>query len=208
MGHGQRQEDGNAGLGFLYYALARILRPSSAVVIGSYRGFSPAILGRAMLDNTEDGTLHFIDPSMADNFWQDPTAVKQHFEKLGTPNVRHFHGTTQEFVQTDTYLDLSDLGLVMIDGMHTAEQARFDYCSFVDKLSDEAVVMFHDSLIVRESKIYGAENGYMHTVKLFVDRLRDTPGLEVFSLSLGGGISLVRGKPTNIDHLQAPFEQP
>ena len=52
MGHGQRAEDGNLGLGWMYYALARVLRPALAVVIGSYRGFVPLILAHAPLEVT------------------------------------------------------------------------------------------------------------------------------------------------------------
>jgi hypothetical protein len=44
MGHLQRKEDLNLGMGWLYYALARMLRPKLAVVIGSYRGFVPIVL--------------------------------------------------------------------------------------------------------------------------------------------------------------------
>ena len=48
MGHGQRARDANLGLGWAYYALARILRPRTAVVIGSYRGFVPMVIARAL----------------------------------------------------------------------------------------------------------------------------------------------------------------
>ena len=48
MGHAQRSEDLNLGLGWIYYGLARLIRPQVAVVIGSYRGFVPAIMARAM----------------------------------------------------------------------------------------------------------------------------------------------------------------
>src|SRR5687768_4575019 len=53
MGHAQRREDLNLGLGWLYYAFARMLRPSVAVVIGSYRGFAPLVFARALADNYE-----------------------------------------------------------------------------------------------------------------------------------------------------------
>ena len=53
MGHAQRRDDLNLGLGWLYYALGRMLRPARAVVIGSYRGFAPLVLARALSDNSE-----------------------------------------------------------------------------------------------------------------------------------------------------------
>ena len=39
MGHHQRAEDQNLGMGWLYYAFGRMIRPRLAVVIGSWRGF-------------------------------------------------------------------------------------------------------------------------------------------------------------------------
>jgi hypothetical protein len=50
MGHAQRKEDLNLGLGWLYYALGRVTRPSKAVVIGSYRGFVPLVIAKALAD--------------------------------------------------------------------------------------------------------------------------------------------------------------
>ena len=69
MGHSQSPEDRNLGLGWLYYALGRTLRPKVAVVIGSWRGFVPLVIGKALQDNQIPGELIFIDPSLADDFW-------------------------------------------------------------------------------------------------------------------------------------------
>jgi hypothetical protein len=206
MGHDQRLADQNLGLGWLYYALGRIQRTNLAVVIGSYRGFVPAIIGKALGDNLEGGEVVFIDPAMVDDFWTDPERVARHFTALGAPNVRHFRKTTQEFVETTAYASLKDIGLLMIDGYHSAEQARFDYLSFLDKLAEGAVVMFHDSVRPFKSRIYDWEHPYDHTVYLLMERLRRTPGLEVFSLPAGDGITLVKGRPETLAMLTARFE--
>jgi hypothetical protein len=206
MGHDQRLQDNNLGLGWLYYALGRILRCRRAVVIGSYRGFSPALLAKAMLDNIEGGEVTFIDPSMADDFWNTAEKVKSHFFQLSTPNIAHFCMTTQEFVKSSEFALLSRIGLLMIDGFHSAEQARYDYLAFIEKLDSEAVVMFHDSVRRWTSPIYGKDREYDHTVYLLMERLRQDPGLEVFSLPFGGGITLVRGKPERMDLITQPFD--
>ncbi len=72
MGHLQRQEDLNLGLGWIYYALGRVIRPTRAVVIGSLRGFAPSVIAKSMQDNAEGGDVVFIDPSYVDGFWTDP----------------------------------------------------------------------------------------------------------------------------------------
>ena len=83
MGHGQRAEDLNLGLGWLYYAMGRVVKPRSAVVIGSHRGFVPIVMAKALQDNLEPGTLTFIDPSLVDSFWREPDDVQQYFRGHG-----------------------------------------------------------------------------------------------------------------------------
>lgn len=205
MGHAQSREDLNLGLGWLYYALGRTLRPKVAVVIGSYRGFVPSVIARALLDNRQGGGVTFIDPSLADGFWTDPAMVAGHFHSIGTPNVDHHCQTTQDFVGTPAYHALGGVGLLMVDGYHTAEQARFDYLAFLPKLEDGAVVLFHDSVRIRESTFYGEDRPYRHTVRQFIERLEATPGLETFTLALGGGLTLVRGRPAALETIERPF---
>lgn len=206
MGHFQRRDDLNLGLGWIYYALGRIIRPSRAVVIGSLRGFAPSIIAKSMLDNVEGGEVLFIDPSYVNDFWADPAEVDTHFRQLGTPNVRHYRYTTQEFTATPAYAELRDVGLLMIDGLHTAEQARLDYLAFLDKLAENAVVLFHDSVRQKVSPIYGKDNLYTHTVCLFMERLKRTPGLELFTLPFDDGVTLVRGRPETLEHINRPFD--
>jgi len=192
MGHEQRAADGNLGLGWLYYALARIIRPSRAVVIGSFRGFVPLILGKALADNSEGGELWFIDPSLVDNFWKDPQAVQRHFSEFGVKNIRHFLMTTQQFATSESYRLLGEVGLVFIDGYHSEEQARFDYATLENHLSPEGIVLLHDSAAVRISRMYGDDRAYEHRVKCFVDELKKNERLQVFDLPFGRGITLVR----------------
>ncbi|HMM35295.1 MAG TPA: class I SAM-dependent methyltransferase [Thermoanaerobaculia bacterium] len=192
MGHNQRIEDASLGLGWVYYALCRLVRPRNAVVIGSYRGFVPLVVGRAFQDNLEEGRVTFVDPSMVDGFWTDPASVRAHFERFGVSNVRHFRMTTQEFVGTEEYAGLGEIGLLFVDGYHTAEQARFDWEAFEAHLGPWGLALFHDSLVLRESAIYGADRVYRMTVKELMDELRLDPALQVLDLPFGTGLTLVR----------------
>lgn len=192
MGHNQRSEDASLGLGWVYYALCRLVRPRHAVVIGSYRGFVPLVLGRAFQDNREEGRVTFVDPSMVDGFWTDPLSVRAHFERFGVSNVRHFRMTTQEFVGTEEYAGLGEIGLLFVDGYHTAEQARFDWEAFEARLGPYGIALFHDSLVLRESAIYGADRVYRMSVKDLMDELRLDAALQVLDLPFGTGLTLVR----------------
>lgn len=192
-GHGQRAEDRNLGLGWLYYSLGRVMRPRRAVVIGSWRGFAPLMFGKALQDNLEGGEIIFIDPSLVDDFWKHKTEVDAYFRGLGVENIRHFRMTTQEFVGSPDYQSMEEVGIVFIDGRHTQEQAKFDYDSFKPLLAERGVVMLHDSMVVRDDKVYGAAKAYTMTVKYFVDQLKQDPTLQVFDLPFGAsGLTLVR----------------
>ncbi len=191
MGHNQRLGDLNLGLGWIYYALARVVHPRRAVVIGSYRGFVPMVIGRALHDNGETGEVTFIDPGLVDDHWHDPDAVRAWFARFDIGNVRHHRATTQAFVDTVAYRALGELGLLFVDGYHTAEQARFDHEAFVPKLGPRGVALFHDSLVSRRSTIYGDERGYDMSVGDYLDTLRRDPTYQVFDLPFGTGLTLV-----------------
>jgi predicted O-methyltransferase YrrM len=192
MGHAQRVEDLNLGLGWIYYALVRSLRPKRIVAIGSYRGFVPMVLARGLADNIEGGEVTFIDPSLVDGFWRDPEAVQAHFAVFGLTNIRHHLLTTQEFLRSAAYAQLDDIGLLFVDGLHTEKQAEFDFEAFREKLSPDGVVLFHDSISTRTSQIYGPDHAYQFGVKHFLDRLKQRPGWQVFDLPITDGLSLAR----------------
>jgi predicted O-methyltransferase YrrM len=197
MGHAQRLEDLNLGLGWLYYALTRAVRPSVIVVIGSWRGFSPLIFGKAIADNVEPGRVHFVDPSLVDDFWKDPAAVQAHFASYGVTNIQHHLMTTQQFVATDTYRALPHVDLLFVDGYHTAEQARFDYEAFAPLLlGEKSLALFHDSCSDHVTKIYGVENAYRYTVRDYLAELKRDPRLQVLDLPIAEGLTLVRKAET------------
>lgn len=192
MGHAQRLEDMNLGLGWLYYALGRIVRPTKVLVIGSYRGFAPMIFAKAIADNVEGGELTFIDPSLVDDFWRDADAVQAHFASFGITNIKHHLMTTQEFVETDVYRSLDNLGVVFVDGYHTEAQARYDFEAFKDKIAPEGLILLHDSGRIRLSRLYGDGKHYNHSVKHFTDYLKTVREFEAFDLPFGDGVTLVR----------------
>lgn len=192
QGHGAEREGLNLGLGWLYYGLARALRPSTVVVIGSLRGFVPLVLGRALAENGDSARLHFIDPSLVDDFWKSDTETARHFADFGVDNIAHHCQTTQEFVASDAHRQIDGIGLLFIDGHHTAEQARFDYEAFVDRLDASAIVLFHDTARIDMSTVYGADRPYLRTVKQYTDELKSDAALQVFDLPLFSGVTLVR----------------
>ena len=192
MGHGQRLGDANLGLGWLYYALARVERPAHVVCIGSWRGFVPIVLAQALRDNGEGGWVTFIDPSMADDFWADAERTRAWFAGFGLDNVKHHRLTTQQYVETAEHRSGKPVSLLFVDGYHTAEQARFDHEAFASRLTEDAVVLFHDSIRSKNSAIYGEEHRYIHTVHQYIDALERRADLQVMDFALDSGVTIVR----------------
>jgi predicted O-methyltransferase YrrM len=192
MGHAQRLEDRNLGLGWLYYALARVVHPARVVCIGSWRGFVPIVLGQALRDNGEGGRITFIDPSLVDDFWTDPQRTCAWFESFGLDNIEHHRLTTQDFAATDAYRSLGPIGLLFVDGYHSAEQARFDHEAFAARLTDDAYVCFHDSVRPHSSRMYGEDKRYVHSVHRYMDELKRRPQLQVMDFPFDSGVTLVR----------------
>lgn len=193
MGHAQRPAELDMGLGWIYYGLARVARPQRVVVVGSHRGFAPMVFARALADNGAGGRVVFIDPSMVDDFWKEPARVRAHFAEYGLDNIDHHAATTQAFVASPDWHRLGrTVGIVLVDGYHSEEQARIDHAAFEPLLVPGGFNLFHDSVRERTSRIYGADRPYRHTVKRYMDTLRADPAFEVLALPFGDGLCIVR----------------
>ena len=136
--------------------MARVIRPKQVVVIGSYRGFVPLVLGKALADNLDGGRVIFIDPSFVDDFWKDAQTVRAHFALFGATNIEHYLMTTQQFTQSEAYRSLDRMGMVFVDGYHSEEQARFDYEAFEGLLSPDEIILLHDTACSRVSAFMGS----------------------------------------------------
>ncbi len=149
------------------------------------------VLAKGLKDNAEQGRVTFIDPSMVDDFWRDPQRTTAWFAKFGLDNIDHFCCTTQEFVQTDHYRQLQAVGILFVDGFHSAEQARFDHEAFMHLLEPGGCVFFHDGVRRKISRIYGADRSYEHTVCDYMDELRSRRDLQVIDYPLSDGVAMV-----------------
>ena len=192
MGHGQNAKDKNIGLGWLYYSQVRIIRPKIIVCIGSWRGFVPIVLAQGLKDNLNQGKLIFIDPSYADNFWIDPKKNIMWFKKFGLNNIQHYLMTTQEFVLSRDFKKLKKIGLLFIDGYHSAAQAKIDHESFLPFLSPYSTTFFHDSTKYFLSKIYGTKKKYQHTVIDYINQIKKNKKFQCIDFDYGSGVTMVR----------------
>ena len=144
------------------------------------------------MDNLEKGEVIFIDPSLVDDFWKDAESVESHFKGFGVTNIRHYLMTTQQFVESEAYQSLSEIGIIFIDGYHSKEQVKYDYNVFQHLLEKDGFIFLHDSSSIRNSNIYGVENAYEHQVRYFVDELKRNKELQIVDFPFDSGVTLVR----------------
>jgi hypothetical protein len=139
VGHHESPENLNLGFGYLYYALARILRPKHVLVIGSGFGFSVVCLALGLRDNAK-GRVSFVDPSysvLTDGpfktvggtaQWDDPDKVARHFARFGVERLlTHYRLRSEEFFTRYDELALPDIDLTFIDGSHAYKVARVEH---------------------------------------------------------------------------------
>lgn len=192
MGHHQRRDDNNVGLGWIYYGLARIYRPSHIVCVGSWRGFAPMMFARGMADNLEHGLVTFIDPSFVDDFWKDPQKVKGWFNHFGITNISHVCQTTEDFTRSPNFEAMKPIDLLFVDGYHTAECARADHLAFSSKLQRGSLILFHDSISRAEGGMYGLGNEYNYSVCDYMSELRRSGNYELLDIDVCEGLTLAR----------------
>ena len=136
LGHNEAPSELNLGFGFMYYGLARALRPQHVLVIGSGFGFSVVCLALGLKDNADLGRLSFVDPSYSvfthgplrtvggTAQWDDPQKVRAHFARFGVEHlVTHYKQTSAQFFATEA-TRLPTIDMAFIDGSHAYADER------------------------------------------------------------------------------------
>ncbi len=198
-GHHEDAQRLNLGFGFIYYGLARVLRPKHVAVIGSGFGFSVICLALGLKDNGE-GQVSFVDPSYSllrngpfktiggtDN-WNEPTRVQEHFESFGVGNlVTHFKMTSEVFFNQFEGLDLPDVDIAFIDGNHSYKNARNDFIGVLGHSQKNSYIFLHDSNIyIREMIRHAGVKRWMNVLKTRSDLF------ELIDFPFDSGVALVR----------------
>ena len=176
----------NLGLGWAYYAFARLYKPKITVGIGSGRGFAPLLFAKGIKDNANNGKYYFIDPSLDDGFWKDSKKNKKLFKKFGVEKaIKHYLLTTQEFVKTKEYKRLRNIELLCIDGSHFYNFVKFDFKVFEKKLRKDAIILFHDS-------ISRSKNPEWNGPRKFLCELLKNKNYQSFDFKFGAGLTIVQ----------------
>ena len=199
LGHNEVPANLNLGFGFVYYGLARALRPNHVVVIGSGFGFSVTCLALGLKDNAA-GRLTFVDPSysvLADGpfktvggtaQWNNAAKVERHFARFGVADVvTHHRLRSDEFFAAYDRLGLPPIDLAFIDGSHAYEDVRHDFLATLRHARKNSYLLLHDTNIyIRELVRHAGVKRWLKMIK----RRKDL--FEIVDFPFSSGVAIVR----------------
>jgi hypothetical protein len=200
LGHHETPANLNLGFGYLYYALARTLRPRHVVVIGSGFGFSTVCFALGLKDNGA-GQLNFVDPSysvITDGVfktvggtaqWNDPARVRRHFDSFGVGDiVTHHHMRSDEFFARYEGLGLpQEIDIAFIDGSHAYDDVRFDFMATLRRTHKDSYLLLHDTNIyVRELVRHAGVKRWLKAMK------REKQLFDMVDFPFSSGVAIVR----------------
>lgn len=200
LGHREDSSTLNIGFGFLYYGLARALRPKHVLVIGSGFGFSVVCLALGIKDNGNKGSLTFIDPSYSlikdgpfktiggTNRWAEPEKVTAHFKRFSVEQiVTHYKYNSKQFFKFYDVLHIPDIDIAFIDGNHGFHQVTYDFNSVLRHSHKNTYIFLHDTnLYVRELIQHAGVKKLMNSLK------QEEEFFEVINFPFSSGVALVR----------------
>ena len=199
LGHYESPSELNLGFGFLYYALARMLRPKHVLVIGSGFGFSVVCLALGLKDNSW-GRISFVDPSYSvltdgplktvggTSQWDDPRRVEAHFAHFGVERlVTHFRMRSDEFFARYAESRLPEIDLAFIDGSHAYQDVKGDFLSTLRHSRPNTYLLLHDTNIyIREIVRHAGVKRWLKAVK------RRKDAFEIVDFPFSSGLAVVR----------------
>lgn len=196
----------NLGFGFIHYALIRNIKPESVLSIGSQKGYIPAILAQACMDQGR-GHVDFVDASLDDNspngwggvgIWNTVTA--SYWDEID-PKLKDFITlhvmTTEEFAEnTLKVVPNKKFQYIYIDGDHSYKGVFRDFALAVNLADpyEDSFIVLHGVLVDKETKFgrCGVKD-FWEQLKANVD-VEKRDDLELMTIPYDAGLGIVRVK--------------
>jgi hypothetical protein len=137
---------------FAYY-FTGLLQPSTIVELGCFKGNSLNAFCQSVQDNHLNTKVTGIDAWEGDlHMGEFPEDIYQDMVYFVEANYNDFTTLKKSYFD-DAVNDFDDgsIDLLHIDGLHTYEAVKNDFETWLPKLSDKAVVLFHDTTVIQEN---------------------------------------------------------
>jgi hypothetical protein len=169
------------------------LQPDTYVELGTHNGYSYFSIAQSVKRNNLSTRMFAIDTWEGDphaGFYGDE--IYQSVEKTNQLNYSSFSTLLKmKFEDGLGHFNDSSINLIHIDGLHTYEAVKLDFETWLPKLSDDSIVLFHDIAV--------QENGF-GVFKFWEEISSQYPSFE-FRHGHGLGILKTGNKPTSVDFL-------
>lgn len=136
-------------MGHVFFArwIVRVFAPRVLVELGTHQGFSYFTFCEAVRENRLATRCHAVDHWEGDShsgkygseIFDTVSSFNRRYEQFSTLHRMSFDDALTKF--PDESVDL-----LHIDGLHTYEAVKHDFETWRPKLSDRAVVLFHDTI--------------------------------------------------------------
>jgi predicted O-methyltransferase YrrM len=190
------------------FELVRRLRPRTIVELGSYSGSSLAAFCQAVETVGLDARCYGID------LWEGDIHMGK-FDEGIFKEISHYMSSRysdicilmkQEFNKAVDFFDDRSIDLLHIDGTHTYEAVSNDYYTWLPKISDRGVILFHDTNVTYETI---GEAVRHFGVRDFFDFIKDRHPHFEFRHCYGLGVLLVGNNlPDEITELLKDAQHP
>lgn len=168
---------------FAHYLVSKVLKPSVICELGTHAGNSYFNFCQTVKQEGLTCKCYAVDNWRGDD--HSGTYDEEVFRNVNDFNDSNYSDfSTLLKMDFDSALSLfcdSSIDLLHIDGLHTYNAVKHDFESWLPKLSDRAVVMFHDTDVLERN--FGVH-------RLFDELLETYPGFR-FTHSHGLGILLI-----------------